>query len=32
MNLYKSELVDFEDSLIVIINDNISESLEKKLS
>lgn len=29
MNLYKSELVDFEDSLIVIINDNISESLEK---
>jgi len=29
MNLYKSELVDFEDSLIVIINDTVSESLEK---
>lgn len=32
MNLYKNELIDFEDSLIVIINDKISESLEKSFN
>tara|TARA_Y100001970_G_C14113617_1_gene792303 strand:+ start:37 stop:792 length:756 start_codon:yes stop_codon:yes gene_type:complete len=29
LNLYKSDLINFEDSLIIIINDTISESLEK---
>jgi DNA-directed RNA polymerase subunit H (RpoH/RPB5) len=29
MNLYKDESIDFEDSLLIIINDKISESLEK---
>ena len=32
MNLYKSDLINFEDSLIVIINDKISESLEKSFN
>lgn len=31
-NLYQSELIDFEDSLFIIINDNISESLEKSFT
>ena len=31
-NLYQSELIDFEDSIYVIINDNVSESLEKSFS
>lgn len=28
-NLYQSEVIDFEDSLYIIINDTVSESLEK---
>ena len=31
-NLYQSELIDFEDSLYIIINDVISESLEKSFN
>ena len=31
-NLYQSELINFEDSLFVIINDTISESLEKSFT
>ena len=31
-NVYQSELINFEDSLFVLINDNISESLEKSFS
>ncbi len=32
LNLYKSDLINFEDSLLIIINDTISESLEKAFS
>lgn len=32
INLYKSDLINFEDSLIIIINDKISESLEKSFN
>jgi len=32
MNLYKSDLINFEDSLLILIDDRISESLEKSFN